>query len=316
MIERTPGRRRAASLVLRAAVSLSILAVILPRVSRDALALRLSETSFVELAVVWLLFVGMALLAALRWRILARWLGLPLPARLAVRAVFLGLFGGQILPSSIGSDIARGWVVGRQTGRIGVVAASIAADRLAGFCGASFLLGFAYAFVVQAEVSLPALVVFAAALASAAILLILLAGCAGWLEGLRKSAAALFRPAGSWQRAEHGCAPVALALAIALAIHATATVAAALAADAYGIQSSLATWLPIVPVAVIAAALPVSINGWGVREGVVVALGAGYGLGAADALLVSLTLGLANMLASLPAVYFLLREPPHDHAPG
>lgn len=308
-------RRRVASLVLRAAISLSILAIILPRVSSDALVLRLSKASFVDLGVVWLLFVGMAVLAALRWRALARWLGLPLPARLAVRAVFLGLFGGQVLPSSIGGDIARGWVVGRQTGRIGIVAASIAADRLAGFCGASLLLGFAYAFLVPGGVPLPGLIVFAAAVVSAAILLVFLAGCARWLKGLRKKVAALYRPLSNWEMAEKGCAPLAFALAIALAIHATATVAAALSAAAYGIESSLATWLGIIPVAVIAAALPVSINGWGVREGVVVALGAAYGLGSADALLVSLTLGLGNMLASLPAVYFLLRAPLHDHGP-
>jgi hypothetical protein len=58
-------------------------------------------------------------------------------------------------------------------------------------------------------------------------------------------------------------------------------------------------------------AVPVSINGWGVREAVVVTLAGTHGVAAPDALLVSVTLGLLNTLASLPgAVLLLLHDRP------
>jgi uncharacterized membrane protein YbhN (UPF0104 family) len=301
--------KRVAITVLRVVVSLSILVYIVTRISTDDLLARARDAAYLRLAAVALLFVLMALLVALRWRLLAGWLGLALPARLAVRAVFLGLFGGQLLPSSIGSDVLRGWVVGRQTGRIRLVAASLVADRLTAFCGASLLLALAYALVARGPSRLPAIVVSAAAFATAALLLAFLAASTGRLQGLRKAALALFRQLGAIDAAEPRSAPLALAVGMAVVIHAAATIAAALSASAYGIDSSLATWLAIIPVSVIASALPVSINGWGVREGVIVALGAGQGLAPADALLVSLTLGAGNILASLPGAYMLLREP-------
>jgi hypothetical protein len=76
-------------------------------------------------------------------------------------------------------------------------------------------------------------------------------------------------------------------------------------AAAYGVDASLATWVSIIPVALIACAVPLSINGWGVREAVIVALAAGQGIPEADALAVSLTLGVLNLAACLPGAYFL-----------
>jgi uncharacterized membrane protein YbhN (UPF0104 family) len=284
--------KRAASTALRALVSVSILALILSRISTDELLARVKDAAYPELAAAAALFFAMALLVALRWRLLARSLGLAMPRGLAVRAVFLGLFAGQLLPSSIGSDVVRGWVVARETGRAGLVAASVVADRLVGLCGATLLIALAYGFFVRASPRLPASVVCAAALVAAAVVIAFLAASSGRLPRMQ-------RPAG-----------LALAVGMALLIHATATLAAALSAAAYGIDSSAATWLAIVPVSVIASALPISINGWGVREAVIVTLAAGQGVAPADALLVSLTLGTGNILASLPGAYPLLRGAP------
>ena len=81
-----------------------------------------------------------------------------------------------------------------------------------------------------------------------------------------------------------------------------------MSAAAYGIDASLAIWFAIIPMSVIASAIPISINGWGVRESVIVALAAQQGVPQVDALLVSLTIGTLNVLASLPGAYLLLRE--------
>lgn len=280
-------------LLLRAAVSLSILAVILSRVSIDEVLLRAKGGALAHLAAALLLVFAMAMLVALRWRLLAAWLGLAVPGRLAVRAVFLGLFGGQVLPSVVGTDLLRGFVLARHTGSLQRVAASLIADRLVALFAACLLLLLSYA-------SLGLLGPAAVLLSGAALLAFLLAstGRVRRVFGLQPVEGVTLETK-----------PILAAIVVAFAIHSIAVLAAALTAAAYGVDASLKIWLAIVPLSVIASAVPISINGWGVRETVIVALGAGYGLAAADALLVSLTLGALNLVASLPGAYLLLRAP-------
>lgn len=301
--------KRLLATTLRAAVSLSILGFMLSHISTEALLVRARDAAWLELAGVGLLFLSMPLLVALRWRLLAGWLGLAVRAGLMVRAVFLGLFAGQLLPSSVGSDVVRGWVLARQTGRAGLVAASVVTDRLIGLSGVSLLLVLAYGLSVREALGAPQIIVAAAALVAAASVAAVLAAVTGRPASLRNLALRLFRPLGMAGVRGASAQGLVLAIGVALAIHAAVTLAAALSAAAYGIDASPRAWLAIIPLTVIAAALPISINGWGVREGVIVALAAGQGIAPGDALLVSLTLGAGNVLASLPGAVLLVRAP-------
>lgn len=270
--------------LFRGAVSVSILAVVLARTSLEELAARAGAAAPGLLAAALAIVLLMYLLVSLRWRTLARWLGVALPMRLALRAVFLGLFGGQLLPATVGSDVVRGWAAARHAGAVRPAAASVVADRLVALFAACVLLALARASLGEIALPFAAFAAPAAILASGVLLLAFLLACKVAL-----------RPG-----------PIAAALALALAIHALGVLAAALAAAAYGVDASLGIWFSIIPVSLIACAVPVSINGWGVREAVIVTLAAAHGIAAADALLVSLTLGALNMAASLPGAYFLM----------
>ena len=259
------------SLVVRAAVSISVLVLILSRISLDDLATRAQAAAFAPLAAALALILLSALLVSVRWRLAAAGVGLALPLPLAVRGAFLGFFGGQLLPSSLGADVLRGWVATTQVGQLPRVTLSLVADRLMGLFGACALVALSFGALAATAV-----------LAAGAIL-------------------AFFLPVAP--------PPMLGAGALSVVIHGAAVAAAAITAAAYGIDPSLSLWLAIVPVSVIASAVPVSINGWGVRESVFVALGAGLGVAAADALLVSLTLGVLNIFASLPGAYLLARSP-------
>ena len=89
-----------------------------------------------------------------------------------------------------------------------------------------------------------------------------------------------------------------------VAVHLT-TIAAVIAyARALGVAVGPLDALVVVPLTIFAAALPVSLNGWGVREGVMVAGLALYGVSAAEALLLSLMIGLSVTLTALPGGLF------------
>jgi uncharacterized membrane protein YbhN (UPF0104 family) len=91
-----------------------------------------------------------------------------------------------------------------------------------------------------------------------------------------------------------------LALALSLIIHLSTVVVVVLLARGLGVGLSPLAAFVIVPVAILAAALPISLNGWGVREGVMVAGLALFGISSGDALLISVLLGFGVILSVLP----------------
>jgi hypothetical protein len=274
-----------------------VLAVILSRVSVGDIVARAAGGNPLYLAAVLALALLSFVLVALRWRLLARSLDLIVPVGVAVRAQFVAMFGGQVLPSAIGIDVLRGWAVTPHAGDVSRVVASLMADRLVALFAACLLalpsLGGLVGPPVLAGWVGPSWV--ARLLGPAAVLA---AGGAllAFTVGLR-------RLEGVAPRSR----PIGLAIGMALGTHATAVMMAVLAAAAYRVDSSLILWFSVIPVSIIVSAIPVSLNGWGVREGAIVVLAGPLGVPAPEALLVSMTLGVLSMLASLPGAVVLLR---------
>jgi glycosyltransferase 2 family protein len=280
--------------LLRLGVSASILTLILSRIPTDGLLERVTGAAPVFLAAAVVLALLIVVLVAMRWRLLANWLGLAVPVGLAVRAVFLGFFSSQALPSTVGADLVRGYMVARHTAAIRRVAASVIADRLAGLFALCLLLALFNPVLSQLPAPYAGVVVPVALLASGAVLLAFLLACTG--TAIRLEAR-----------------PIAGSVGVGLAIHALAVVSASLVARAYGVEPSLAVWVSIIPLSVLASAVPVSISGWGVREGAIVLLAGPLGVPPAEALLVSLTIGVLNVAASLPGALVLLRWHRAEH---
>jgi uncharacterized protein (TIRG00374 family) len=206
--------------IFRVLVSVSILAVLFAGIPFTEVIARARTAHVAALAAALVLVVLMYVLLSMRWRTLARPLGVELPLRSALRAVFLGLFGGQLLPASLGSDLVRGWAVLRHANSVPRAAASVIADRLVGLLGACLLLALVNAALGSTPLPFAPVLVPAAVLASGALLLGFLLACRSALHLLPISAAAL----------------------IALLIHTLHVFAASLSAAAYSVEASLAVW--------------------------------------------------------------------------
>ena len=72
---------------------------------------------------------------------------------------------------------------------------------------------------------------------------------------------------------------------------------------------SASDYLAAIPLAILAVVLPVSIGGWGMREGVMLAILGAMGVPAAMALAFSLMLGVIGMVAALPGLVMLWHRP-------
>jgi glycosyltransferase 2 family protein len=276
--------RRTLPLLLKLALSASVLALIVARVPLEEVVHRARDAAPLYLLAALLLILLGVVLVAVRWRLVAGWLGVAIPLSLALRALFLGFLGGQVLPSAIGGDFLRGWLLARHVPGLTRVVASLVADRLVGLFGVCLLLMLTSPVVRQLPPPYASLLAPVAVLASGMVLAAFLLA----------------------NRARLRSAPLLVGVLIAILIHALTVAVATLAAKAYGIEAPLEIWLSVIPLAVIAAAIPISINGWGVREAAIVVLAAPLGVPAAQALLVSLTLGILNAIASLPGVAVML----------
>lgn len=299
--------------VAKLAVTVVILGLLAAGADWAVIAARLSAAD------PWLLAAGFAAkaitlpMAALRWRSVGRAAGFAMTRWTAFRLQMAGSFLGQILPGSVGADLLRGWFTWRLGHPPGAVMLALLVDRLMALLGV-VLIGLA-GLPHLAAVAPPAVAwtVLGGAVALGLGLAVLLvvgriprdrlplpgalrdgaAGRAAWgVVGQLRTMTG--RPA-AWE-----------ALGYSVGVHLATVAATILFARSLGLAIGWLDGLAIVPAAIVAAALPVSLGGWGVREGAMVAGFALIGLDADAALLVSLLVGLSIAILSLPGGVFWL----------
>jgi len=249
-----------------------------------------------------LILVMLSPLFTWRWSAILSALGYPRRFRALFPIVWIGIFFTQTIPSGLGGDVARIWLLHKTKLPGAIAVSSMLLDRLLGIL--AILL-----FVVVSAVQLaslriePSLVYGVVALAALVawgfvVLLMLdllpaglrrhrsvniLAQFSAHLRGILLSPALLWRPC---------IYSILIQLALALTAY--------LLAQGLGLGITLAACLVIVPISNLVQAVPISVGGWGLREGFFLLAFGQVGVAEADALTLSVLFGLCNLLASLP----------------
>jgi len=214
---------------------------------------------------------------------------------------WLGLFFNQVLPSSIGGDAIRGYCLVREGNSLGRATSVVVLDRMMGMIGLALLivitLPMALSFIntptLQWGIGLSLLAVIAG-LVTALFMDFFLRGFASWCV-----TTGLMAFATDARRLLLSRIGVALALHSA-AIHVISVVAVGMLSRALNMEVSWLALAVIVPIMTLLATVPISIAGWGVREGFMV-VGLGYaGIGAEQALALSILYGLSLLVVALP----------------
>ncbi|MBK3732429.1 UPF0104 family protein [Azospirillum brasilense] len=288
-------------LLAKLAVTLAVLGVLGAKADWPALLARVAGADPAWLAAGFLAKFLSVVCAAERWRDSLWAAGERVSHGLAMRLMFTGLFFGQVLPGALGGDVVRGWLTYRGGASSAAVVLALVLDRLLALVGCILLLFLGLPHLVATA---PPAVAWAG---PAAVLLLAVAMVVGLQADRLPLPDVLLRPPVRAAQAQVARLRVALLGRAALAglLHSAAvhlcTVFAVIAyAQALGIPVRVLDALAVVPMTIFAAALPISLNGWGVREGAFVAGFALYGLGATDALALSLMIGLSVTLSSLP----------------
>ncbi|TYR33240.1 flippase-like domain-containing protein [Mesorhizobium microcysteis] len=244
-------------------------------------------------------------LSALRWRLAARQLGIVLRPGEAVREYYLAQVVNQSLPGGMVGDAGRAV---RSRGPSGLLAAGMAVvfERLAG--QVAMFLAMASAFVVT--LAAPGgfewprwLVLPVAVIVLAGTLMPLGLAAATRMPGrIGRSASAFWR-----MLARALLARRVLPRHVLLSIGTTVANLGAFAFCAIALDAALplVAVLALVPLILFTMLIPISISGWGLREGAAAALFPLAGATASQGLATSITFGLAFIVAVLPGAAFI-----------
>jgi uncharacterized membrane protein YbhN (UPF0104 family) len=228
----------------------------------------------------------------------------------------IGLFFNQSLPSTIGGDAVRMWRLIRAGLPFGVAVNAVLLDRGTALLAILIMIAVLFA-PLAAAVNDPhpvyalGVVVFGALGAAALVIALgrLPAPLLRWrvFRGINTLIGDLRRLV----RHPRSAAPV---FGLALVNHVLTSTVVYLMAVAYDVPIGFIACLLVVPPVLLVAVVPISIAGWGLREGAMIAGFALFGLGSAEALVVSVAFGLINVAVGLPGgPVFLLTNDARKH---
>lgn len=292
---------------LRIGVALALLGALWVLADGPEAWARLVAADPLWIAAAFLALHVQTVLSALRWRITSNGLGLALTRGRAVREYYVAQLANQTLPGGVLGDAARA-ARNRKGGGLGPAAAAVAIERAAGqvAMAAALGVGLAASLVWQGGLVWPAGLrpVVLAVLAGVAVALIVAARMqARWMEATR---AALRR--GLTAR---GVLRGHLILGAAILVLNLA--AFACAARATGTVLSPLAVLALVPLILTAMVIPLTVGGWGWREGAAAALFPVAGADPAAGLAASAAFGVLMLASALPGLLWL--SPAHDVTP-
>lgn len=309
--------RRNLLLLGQACLSVGLLAFLLSRVDIGRAWSSMSGAHHFWLFLAALQLSVQLILAALRWKVVAEGLGGQLPLAPALRFVWIGTFLSQVLPgSTMGGDAARMWLYWRHSGDHRLAIHSVVLERV-------FMVGALVLVVLMVQPGLAARGAPMAIVAAAVITLVLVIGMLiapavstrllasrqHW--ALYKVMAAVSEDV---RRIFTNLPRGTVLTGVSVVAHLNMSIAAWLIGRALGLNISVLDCIVLMPVIILFTTIPISVGGWGIREGAAIALFGLVGVESSEALALSIIVGLGSILVSIPGAMLWIPAKPRPAA--
>ena len=297
--------------VVRTILSVSLIAALAYHIGSGEIIGRLRTVSWETLAGATLVLATSVFFVTPRWAVILSVLGFRISWRALIGSVFLGFLFNQLLPTAVGGDVLRAWRAKQLGAPWETSIYSVLLDRATGvlisLLGAAALLPVAS--FHQGQARLEWVIAAAAGLVGFGLVIMwafslfrhrpipLFARLHGGLVRLHDSI---------WTFAKRPGA--AFAIIVLAGLNQMLPVAAILIfARAVGVSLPVSDIALVTFISTLAATIPISVAGWGIREGTLVYLFGLYGVRPDTAFAVSILYGFALTLSSLPGVFFIWR---------
>jgi glycosyltransferase 2 family protein len=305
-------RRIAESLPVRIAVTLGLLTLVALHINWSRMEGRVQHGHPLDALAALGLVIAALTIGALRWHRLLNRAEIHLSLRSLARVYSVATFSGTFLPTSVGGDVTRALLVTRNRSMMTRVVMTIVVDRLGGLVG---LLGMAWiAFSLQSTTVPGGAQIFLAwvtgvvVVGSLLLALTMLRGSRflkalvpARLTSIVRETRDLVRRYASDRRT------LLIVVVSSLAYQALISLQLVMLARAIDLHLPFATAAVTLALVTVVTLIPISVGGFGVREGSYVVLLGGASIGATDATLVSLLSVAALFLASLPGAFLFAR---------
>jgi len=251
------------------------------------------------------------LIVGLRWWLLLRTQGIFINFWVAVRLYFLGWFYNNVMPGSVGGDLIRIWYVTKHTEKKFEAGLSVFVDRAIGLLS-TLIIAFSFYIAFLRSEKIPFVGAGSPVFRYWWLVLLVVAAVLGGLSAHRRGWALIRR---LWTGVRgifgkllsagrlYGRSPLVLLEAFALTVCLQIAIITAFwcLGSNIGIQASIKYYYVFFTLVWVVGAIPVSIAGAGVVEGVLVVLFVSMaGVAKADAMALALLQRLIWLLGSLP----------------
>ncbi|KAF0225619.1 MAG: hypothetical protein FD176_305 [Rhodospirillaceae bacterium] len=305
--------RRFLPLLVKLTVSVAIIAALAWNIDLSGTLSRARDGNPGWIAAAAFFTLAQMIIATWRWQVVIAAIGGRLGFGQAWRLVYIGQFFNLILPSTVGGDAIRGWMIWKSGMTAMNAASSVLLDRLVAVLGLVLTIAVTQWLLPSMEqADMVALVV--AGIVTGTIggttILMLLDRLPAQIQEMRlfSALARLSRNVRavllSWP---YNVGSVGMGVLgqinLSMALYALA--------QAFNIPLTVIDCLVLWPLVVLVTLLPVSISGWGVREGaMVVALGLA-GVSSESSMLLSVSIGLLATVMALPGglLWLSVRQP-------
>ncbi|WPD24349.1 MAG: lysylphosphatidylglycerol synthase transmembrane domain-containing protein [Candidatus Electrothrix scaldis] len=296
---------------LRLLVTGLLLYLILRSIHPREIAAALETTSPTYLLLALLAQLSCLSVAAYRWQLIVSRLGFNASFVFYWGTYFKGAFLNQGLPTSIGGDGARIYDCAKVTGSTEDAFFGVFIDRVIGLAGLLLLNVGALlvnSYLLPRRIYYPLL-----------FILIVLATCLLLLFFLRKFSfftvgkylGFLGRLSERYFQVYSSLPALVSQLSLSILIHLFSMGSFFFIGQGVGLDFSLQVYLVLVPPVILLTLLPISLAGWGLREGAMVAFFLLIGAEKSQVLTLSLLYGIVTLVASLPGLaIWLFRKNP------
>ena len=246
--------------------------------------------------------------ASVRWYLIMSRIGFKQPFFFFLKSYFKGTFFNQGLPTSIGGDGVRILDCSRAEGSAEDAFYGVFIDRIIGLAG---LLLLNIGALVLNRSLLPStlyipLMIILCALAGGLILLFFLRKFRFITTG--RYLGFLGRLSERYFQVYASVASMATQLGLSIITHMLAMTAFFMLGQGVGLEFSLQVYLVLVPPVILLTILPISLAGWGVREGAMVGFFLLVGADKSRILTFSILYGLTALAASLPGLFIYITQ--------
>jgi len=308
VLQDTDRKKQTVNYIIKIAVTVGLLLLIFRSVDTTDTKAALTAVSLWYLLAALLLQVASTAVASSRWFLIMSRIGFPQPWFFFLKSYFKGALFNQGLPTSIGGDGLR--ILDCSQGDESAEDAfyGVFIDRIIGLAGLLLLNITALALnhsLLPANVYYPLLIILSC-LTAGLILLFFLRKFRFFTAG--KYLGYLGRLSERYFQVYSTVPSISLQLGLSIITHLLAMTAYFVIGCAVGLDFPLQIYLVLVPPVILLTILPVSLAGWGVREGAMVGFFLLVGADKSRVLTFSILYGLVALVASFPGLAVYLTQ--------